>query len=163
MKAGAIVAACALALALACTVDELVGSNSVADGGHDGGPPFDGGTPICPGTGADCSPTCGDQVCRAGCTGLHDCVISCSGTSCSFQCQHPEGVSCVPSCAPAQPCTMNCTPVGEEEVDCVMDCAPLQTCAADCHGGTCTVACGQLEPATVCDGGVYSCSGTCPP
>jgi hypothetical protein len=58
---------------------------------------------------------------------------------------------------------MQCTPTAPETVDCQMSCEPLETCAADCHGGTCTVACGNLEPATACDGGVYSCSGTCPP
>jgi hypothetical protein len=161
MRGTAILAACGLALGAACTVDELVGSNSLADGGSDGG--FDGGTPICPGTDGTCTPTCGDQVCHAGCTGIHDCLISCSGTSCSFHCERPEGLTCSPTCAPAAPCTMQCTPAGEEAIDCVMQCEPLQTCAADCHNGTCTVACGQLEPATACDGGVYSCSGTCPP
>lgn len=161
-RGGVLFAACVLVLSLACTVDELVGSNALADGGSDGGP-FDGGTPICPGTGADCTPVCGEQVCHAGCTGIHDCVITCAGTSCSFSCQRPEGLTCAPSCDPATPCTMSCTPAGEEAIDCVMDCNPQQTCAADCHGGTCTVACGQLEPATACDGGVYSCSGSCPP
>lgn len=159
MRTGSIVVACGLALTLACTVDELVGSNSFTDGGSQ----FDGGTPICPGTTADCTPTCGDQVCHVGCSGLHNCVISCSGTSCSFQCQRPEGSTCTPSCAPQQPCTMDCTAVGEDGLSCVMSCQPLQTCEADCHGATCTVACGQLEPATACDGGVYSCSGACPP
>ena len=166
MKASAIVAACALVLAMACTVDELVGSNALADGGSDGGsdggPPFDGGTPICPGTGSDCTQTCGDQVCHAGCTGLQDCLITCSGTTCSFHCEKPEGQTCTPSCEPG-PCSMQCTPSGPEGVDCQMTCEPLQACAADCHGGTCKVACGQLEPATACDGGVYSCSGICPP
>ena len=166
MKSAAIVAACVLALAMACTVDELVGSNALADGGSDGGldggPPFDGGTPICPGTGSSCTQTCGDQVCHVGCTGLHDCSITCSGTSCSFSCERPEGLTCAPSCEPG-PCSMQCTPSGSEGVDCQMTCEPLQECAADCHGDTCTVACGHLDPATVCDGGVYSCSGTCPP
>jgi hypothetical protein len=163
VRARPVVAACAILLALACTVDEVIGSNARVDGGSDGGPPFDGGTPICPGTGIDCTPVCGDQVCHVGCTGIHDCLITCSGTSCSFHCERPGGLTCTPTCAPAVPCTMHCTPAGEEGIDCVMDCNPLQTCAADCHGGTCTVACGQLEPATACDGGVYSCSGTCPP
>ena len=90
MRAGPVLAACALALAMACTVDELVGSNVLSDGGNsaDGGNPVDAGTPICPGTGPDCSPVCGDQVCNSGCTDLRDCVISCSGTSCSFRCEH---------------------------------------------------------------------------
>ena len=64
MRAGAILSACALVLAISCTVDELVGSNAVADGGSDGGKPdggpFDAGNPICPGTGLDCNPVCGD-------------------------------------------------------------------------------------------------------
>jgi len=171
MRAGAILSACALVLAISCTVDELVGSNAVADGGSDGGKPdggkpdggpFDAGNPICPGTGLDCNPVCGDQLCHSGCTGVHDCVITCSGTSCSFQCERPEGMSCSPSCEPG-PCTMSCVPTGVEQVQCTMNCSPLQTCAADCHGGTCTVACGQLVPATVCDAGVYSCSESCPP
>lgn len=163
MRAFPILAACALALAVACTVDELVGSNALSDGGNstDGGNPFDAGTPICPGTGPDCSPVCGDQVCHSGCTDLRDCAISCSGTSCSFQCEH-SGPSCTPSCDPG-PCTLTCTSSGEESLNCSVSCEPLQTCAADCHGGTCVVACGHLEPATACGAGVYSCSGNCPP
>ena len=166
MKAAAVVAACALVLPLACTVDEVLGSNALADGGSDGGTssdgghPFDAGTPICPGTGPDCSPVCGDQVCHSGCREARDCTVSCSGTTCSFQCEISGGI-CTPSCEPG-PCTMNCTPSGEF-VDCVMSCEPPQSCAADCHGGTCTVACGHLEPATSCGAGVYSCSDSCPP
>ena len=155
MRVGAVLGVCALALAMACTVDEIVGSNALSDGG------FDGGTPICPGTGADCSPVCGEQVCHSGCTDLHDCVIGCSGTSCSFQCEH-SGPVCTPSCEPG-PCTLNCTSSGEESVACSVTCDPLQACAADCHGGTCVIACGNLEPATRCDAGVYSCSDRCPP
>ena len=161
MRTGALLAASALALAMGCTVDQIVGSDALSDGGHstDGG--FDAGTPICPGTGTDCSPVCGDQICRSGCTDLHDCAISCSGTSCSFQCEH-SGPACTASCEPG-PCTLNCTSSGEESVNCSVSCDPLQTCAVDCHGGTCVVACGNLQPATQCGPGVYSCSGSCPP
>ena len=154
-------------LALACTVDRLVGENATLDGGApDGGPDGgphpgrDGGTPICPGTEPECQPVCGSQICEAGCTGLHDCVLNCSGTSCSFTCEG-SGSSCSPSCEPG-PCQMECGNVAET-VTCTMNCAPPQTCKADCHDGGCTVACGDLVPATVCDAGVYSCSGTCPP
>jgi len=166
MRAGGILAACALVLGLACTVDELVGSNAVTDGGgdggisSDGGHPFDAGTPVCPGTGPDCVPVCGNQVCHSGCREVRDCAISCSGTSCSFQCEVTG--TCDPSCEPG-PCTMSCRPDGGETFDCVMSCEPQQACAADCHGGTCTVACGDLQPATSCGAGVYSCSGSCPP
>jgi len=163
MRAGAILAACTLALAMACTVDELVGSNALSDGGDsgDGGDSFDAGTPICPGTGADCTRVCGDQVCNSGCTDLRDCVIECSGTSCSFRCEH-SGPVCQPSCEPG-PCALHCTSSGPESLNCSVSCEPLQMCAADCHGGTCVVACGNLEPATQCGPGVYSCSGSCPP
>jgi hypothetical protein len=150
-----LVAPAVLGLALACTVDEVVGSTSLADAG------FDAGSPICPGTGVGCDPVCGAQLCRAGCSGLSDCVITCSGTSCSFECDRPEGLTCTPTCEPG-PCTMSCTPTGEESISCTMNCSPPQICAADCHGGTCKVACGQLEPATICDAGVYSCSDRCP-
>ena len=151
MRGGAAVLATAiLALGMACTVDEVVGSNSV----------FDAGTPICPGTGSGCSPVCGSQVCHVGCAGLTDCLTSCSGDSCSFSCEG-QGQTCTPSCEPG-PCTLSCTPNGEQ-IDCTVTCSPVQSCAADCHQGTCTVACGQLQAATICDGGVYSCSGGCPP
>lgn len=163
MRAGPVLAACVLALAMACTVDELVGSNVLSDGGNsaDGGNPVDAGTPICPGTGPDCSPVCGDQVCNSGCTDLRDCVISCSGTSCSFGCEH-SGPTCTPSCEPG-PCTLHCTSSGEGPLNCSVACEPPQPCAVDCHGGTCVVACGHLEPATACGASVYSCSGSCPP
>ncbi|MGZ3479790.1 MAG: hypothetical protein ACXU81_05540 [Myxococcaceae bacterium] len=138
-----------LALSVGCTVDALVGSN-VADGG----------TAICPGTAATCDPVCGAQLCNPGCTGLRDCVTSCTGTSCSFTCERSDQ-TCNPSCDPG-PCRMDCA-VAEEQVQCTMVCNPVQTCAADCHDGRCTVACGDLEPATPCGAGVYICSGTCPP
>jgi hypothetical protein len=160
MRAGAVLSACALALALACTVDEIVGSNALSDGGPDGGHP-DGGTPICPGTGDDCSPVCGEQICHSGCTDLHDCVIECAGTSCGFRCEH-SGPACTTSCEPG-PCALQCGSSGPESLNCSVTCDPLQTCAVDCHGGTCVVACGNLEPATRCDAGVYSCSDRCPP
>ena len=57
------------------TVDEVIGSNVLHDGGTDGG--GDAGTPICPGTGADCNPVCGSQLCHIGCTGLRNCVTQC--------------------------------------------------------------------------------------
>jgi len=157
----ALVAAAVLGLAMACTVDEVVGANVGLDGGADGGP--DAGTPICPGTDDSCGSgrVCGSQLCDPGCTGLQDCTVNCSGTSCSFSCER-SGQTCTPVCAPDVPCQMHCATNGER-VDCTMDCSPAQTCAADCHGGTCKVACGQLVPATACDAGVYSCSGTCPP
>jgi hypothetical protein len=151
VRAGAAALATAvLTLGMACTVDEVVGSSVV----------FDGGTPICPGTAPGCTdPVCGSQVCHVGCTGLTDCLTSCSGTSCSFTCER-QGLTCTPSCDPG-PCTLTCTPNGEQ-LDCTVSCNPLQSRAADCHQGTCTVACGQLQPATACDAGVYSCSGSCP-
>ena len=173
MRRGAVlVAGVALALGLACTVDELVGSNLVTDGGSgDGGPggggrdggdhgDHDGGTPVCPGTGADCTPVCGSQTCHVGCSELTDCVTSCSGTSCSFTCEAHQ--TCSPSCEPG-PCTLSCVPGIGETIQCSMSCNPAQTCLADCHGGTCTVACGQIDPAVRCDAGVYSCSGACGP
>ena len=147
MRAGALVLV--LVLAEGCTVDELVGSSVT-----------DAGTPLCPGTGATCDAVCGAQLCNAGCAGLHDCVTSCSGTTCSFTCERADQ-ACTPSCDPG-PCRMDCVTSGEQ-VQCTMVCNPLQACAADCHDGRCTVACGDLKPATGCDAGVYSCSGTCPP
>ena len=158
-----LLAGAALILGLACTVDSVVGSNAVLDGGGDGGPDGgnDAGTPICPGTGVDCNPVCGSQICRIGCSGLSNCVTQCGGDAgCSLSCKRPEGSTCTPSCDPG-PCTMSCTPVGEEGLQCNMSCNPEETCLADCHGGTCTVACGELEPAFRCDAGVYSCSEAC--
>ena len=161
MSARSLLAVGVLALAMACTVDEVVGSNALSDGGNpDGGNP-DGGTPICPGTGADCSPVCGEQVCHSGCTDLRDCSIECSGTSCSFRCEH-SGPDCTPSCEPG-PCTLHCDSSGPESLNCSVTCNPSQTCAVDCHGETCVVACGNLELATRCDAGVYVCSDRCPP
>jgi hypothetical protein len=157
-RAAAILSSLALGLALACTVDQVVGSNVATDGGTDGGP--DAGTPICPGSDATCDPVCGSQICQAGCTGIHDCIVNCSGTSCSFSCER-DALTCSPTCDPG-PCQMSCVNNGEQ-VDCTMDCNPAQTCKADCHNGLCTVACGELSPATICDAGVYSCSGSCPP
>ena len=145
--AGLLVAALVLGLAMACTVDEVVGSN------------VDAGTAICSGTGSTCDPVCGAQLCRAGCSELSDCVTSCSGTSCSFSCER-SGQTCSPTCDPG-PCQLSCVPNGEL-VDCTVSCNPLQSCAVDCRGGQCTVACGDLKPATTCDAGVYSCSGSCP-
>jgi hypothetical protein len=162
MRAAWLLSALGLALAVGCTVDALVGSNALGDAGTDGGSDAgtDAGTPICPGTGPDCQPVCGAQICNAGCTGLEECAISCSGTSCSFSCER-NAQACNPTCDPG-PCRMDCFPAGEG-ISCTMTCTPPQTCAADCHNGSCTVACGDLEPATTCDAGVYSCSGTCPP
>ncbi len=40
---------------------------------------------------------------------------------------------------------------------------PNRPCLADCHGGGCTIACGEIKPAIAYDAGVYGCSGTCPP
>jgi hypothetical protein len=172
-RGAVLLAGVALALGMACTVDSVVGSNVVADGGSgDGGPDGgsgdggsdgganDAGTPICPGTADICSPVCGSQTCHSGCSGLTDCVTSCSGTSCSFTCENHQ--ACSPSCEPG-PCTMTCVPGVGETVECSMSCNPAQTCLADCHGGTCTVACGEIEPAVRCDAGVYSCSGVCGP
>lgn len=154
MRAAAVVlTALVLGLAVACTVDEVVGSNGVTDGG----------TAVCPGTSpgiCDPAPVCGGQICRVSCTDLQDCVTTCSGTSCTFQCERSVQ-TCTPSCDPGA-CSMSCVPNGEQIV-CTLSCNPQQTCAADCHNGTCTVACGDLKPATTCDGGVYSCSGSCPP
>lgn len=163
MRGWAVLCACALGLAMACTVDAVIGSDALSDGGNstDGGNPFDGGTAICPGTGADCSPVCGEQICHSGCTDLRDCVIECSGTSCSFQCEH-SGPACTPSCEPG-PCVLHCGSSGPESLNCSVSCDPPQGCAVDCHGETCVVACGNLEPATRCDAGVYSCSESCPP
>ncbi len=138
-----------LGLALACTVDEVVGSNATA---------ADGGTAVCPGTGSGCDPVCGSQACSLSCTDLQDCVTSCSGTSCSFSCER-GGQTCTPSCATG-PCQLSCTPNGEL-LDCTTSCNPQQTCVADCHDGGCRVVCGDIRPATTCDGGVYSCSGSC--
>ena len=162
MRAASLLSALGLALAVGCTVDELVGSNVLGDAGTDGGTDAgtDAGTPICPGEESSCSPVCGAQICNAGCTGLQDCVINCSGTSCSFTCER-TAQTCTPTCDPG-PCRMDCSAAGEQ-VHCTMTCSPPQTCAADCHNGACTVACGDLRPAATCDAGVYSCSGSCPP
>lgn len=141
--------ALAVALAMACTVDEVVGSNATADGG----------TAICPGTGPSCDPVCGAQLCRAGCSQLHDCVGACSGTSCSFSCEG-AGQTCNATCDPG-PCRIDC-PVTGETVTCTVSCSPAQDCRADCHGGACSVVCGAIRPAATCDAGVYSCSGSCP-
>ena len=164
------VSALTVGFVLACTVDRVVGENATLDGGPDGGPdsgtdggpgPTDGGTPICPGSEATCDPICGTQTCSSGCTALSDCVINCSGTSCSFTCER-NSPSCSPATCDPGPCQIDCTNVAET-VNCSMTCNPAQTCKADCHNGKCTVACGQLTPATVCDAGVYTCSESCPP
>jgi len=145
-----------LGVTVACTVDEVVGSNVRADGGTDAG------TPICPSSGpGTCDPVCGDQICRTGCTDIHDCETSgCSGSTCTFRCERGTQ-ACSPGCDPGA-CSISCIPSGEN-YDCTVSCNPLQTCAVECRGGTCTVACGNLTPATTCDAGVYSCTGACPP
>jgi hypothetical protein len=158
------VSAVTVGLALACTIDRVVGENVTTDGGPDGGPDggTDAGTPVCPGTASDaCQPICGTQTCHAGCIALSDCIIDCTGTSCSFTCER-NSQSCSPTTCEPGPCWMDCADAGEA-IHCNMNCNPAQTCKAGCHDGQCTVACGDLSPATSCDAGVYSCSGTCPP
>jgi len=143
-----------LGLGMACTVDELVGSSSITDGG----------TPICRGEGpGPCDAVCGAQHCRTSCTGVADCDVHCDGGDCVLSCE-AQAQSCSSTCDPG-PCQGGpCVQAGED-MRCPVSCNPEQACAFDCHGGSCTLVCGDVRQAAVCDAdaGVYSCSGSCPP
>jgi len=143
-----------LAALLGCTVDQIVG---ITQSETDAGPQVCADTCTCP-AGQSCDFLCGAQSCTSGCTNMSDCARSCDGGTCHFACEGHQ--PCSPGCTPG-PCQIACN-IGNENVDCTVTCTPAEDCAVDCSGGSCTVVCGSLRPATDCDGGVYTCAGTCP-
>jgi hypothetical protein len=147
-----------LSVALGCTVSTVVGltqGSDNEDAGDDGGV-CDTGTCTCPALGP-CNYLCEPETCP----------LSCSVDSCDQRC---DGGVCFLSCELNTPCSPICTtPLlqlqcipSSEHIDCQVVCDAPTPWTLDCKGGGCTVGCGVERPATVCDGGVATCSASCP-
>jgi hypothetical protein len=154
LSAGALKALAVLLLtaAIGCTVSTLVGETPDAGGGN-----VCDSTCSCS-TDGGCDYVCAPQLCPLGCS-VDTCRQVCDGGVCGLSCE--LNAPCNPSCSTPL-LQLQCTP-SSEHIDCQVTCDAPTPWTHSCRGGACTVSCGTAGPATVCDGGVATCSASCPP
>jgi len=128
----------ALGLAVACTVDEVVGSNS--------SPPVP--SLACLPDGGNC--VCGTDRCQVGCGASSSChTEDCGGSHCGVECEG-GGSACDGSCSPGT-CTVSCGLDGR----CTVNCTAALDCRSKCGQGGSTIVCGHpVDVPAACDAGI---------